>query len=292
VSTIAVDLVESTPAERDAFHAILRTLHEHTGTDFGCYRPSTIMRRVRNRMISVGANSFCDYLVLLHGSDAEALRLLERVTIKVSRFYRNREVFDVLRKVVLPELSARNDREPVRIWSAGCGFGEEPYTLAMLLEEAGVEGGIVATDIDEGALHAARAARYRDSAVEELPADLRERYLERIDGGYRVNAAIRERVQFVRGDLTRHAACARMPFDLVCCRNVLIYLAHEVQRRVVQTLIDSLRPGGYLCLGEAEWPGSAFHARLEPLGHKSRLRLFRASRAARAEAFLLGGERT
>jgi chemotaxis methyl-accepting protein methylase len=283
VSTIAADLVESMPAERAAFHAILRTLHEHTGTDFSCYRPSTIMRRVWNRMISVGTNSFCDYLELLRGSDIEAMRLLERVTIKVSRFYRNREVFDVLRKLVIPELRAQDGHGPLRIWSAGCGFGEEPYTLAMLLEEAGVDGDIVATDIDESALHAARAGRYRDAAVDELPADLLERFLERIDGGYGVTAAIRARVRFERGDLTRHLACTQTQFDLVCCRNVLIYLAHDVQRRVVQSLIDSLRPGGYLCLGEAEWPGSALNSRLEPLGHKTRLRLFRVSGAVRAE---------
>jgi chemotaxis methyl-accepting protein methylase len=288
VSTASADIVERTPAERDAFDGILALLCERTGTDFGCYRPSTVTRRVLNRMISVGASSFSDYLALLRDNEAETAHLLQRVTIKVSRFYRNREVFDVLRERVIPGLARARAGEPLRIWSAGCGYGEEPYTLAMLLEDGGVPGRISATDIDRTALNAALAARYTDAALGELPNDLRERYLYSIHGTQVVCDTVRDRVQFAYGDLTALAAGTIREFDLICCRNVLIYLAHDVQHRILSSLIGHVRPGGYLCLGEAEWPASPLAARLEPLGHKTRI--FHVLGAPGAQSIGLGGK--
>lgn len=288
MSTASADIVERTPAERDAFDRILALLRERTGTDFGCYRPSTVTRRVLNRMISVGASSFSEYLALLRDNEAETAHLLQRVTIKVSRFYRNREVFDVLRERVIPALARDRAGEPLRIWSAGCGYGEEPYTLAMLLEESGVPGRISATDIDRTALNAALAARYADAALGELPHDLRERYLSSIHGTHVVCDAVRDRVQFSHGDLTALSAGAVRTFDLICCRNVLIYLAHDVQRRILSALIGNIRRGGYLCLGEAEWPASSLAARLEPLGHKTRI--FRVLGASGAGSIRFEGE--
>jgi chemotaxis methyl-accepting protein methylase len=271
VSTIAADIIERTPEERDAFDAILGILRHRTGTDFSCYRPSTIRRRVLNRMISVGASTFADYLTFLRDSEAESGLLLQRVTIKVSRFYRNGEVFDMLRERVIPELTQRRMSEPLTIWSAGCGYGEEPYTLAMLLDNAGVAGGVEATDIDRSALSAATEARYSEAALGELPLDWRARYLQALEQNYEVMALIRTRVRFAHHDLTMIASTPTRRFDLVCCRNVLIYLAHDVQLRVLASLIGSIRPGGYLCLGEAEWPAPSLAAGLEPLGHKTRV---------------------
>lgn len=288
MSTIAADIVERTPAERDAFDRILALLRERTGTDFGCYRPSTLTRRVLNRMISVGASTFTDYLALLRDNEAETAHLLQRVTIKVSRFYRNGEVFDVLRERVIPALARDRAGEPLRIWSAGCGYGEEPYTLAMLLEEAGVPGRISATDIDRTALNAALAARYTDAALGELPIGLRARYLQSTHGTHVVCDAVRDRVQFAYGDLTALPASVVRAFDLICCRNVLIYLAHDVQGRILSSLVGHIRCGGYLCLGEAEWPTSSLAARLEPLGHKTRI--FHVLGAAGPEPMRFGGK--
>src|SRR5690606_8067624 len=116
------------PREREpdsALAAILRILFERTGTDFSTYRPCTVERRVRNRMIVAGADTFEQYLDKLRRDSAEAVRLLERITIKVSRFYRNRITFDWLRAEVIPGLAAAASGRPLGIWSAGCGFGEE-----------------------------------------------------------------------------------------------------------------------------------------------------------------------
>jgi chemotaxis methyl-accepting protein methylase len=222
-------------------------------------------------MISVGASTFADYLVLLRDNDGESGLLLERVTIKVSRFYRNSDVFDMLRERVVPELKRLRGDEPLTIWSAGCGNGEEPYTLAMLLDDALVAGCIEATDIDRHALRAASEGRYNEAVLEELPLDWRARYLQALEYNYVVMDSIRTRVHFAHHDLTKVESIPTRKFDLVCCRNVLIYLAHEVQRRVLASLIGSIRPGGYLCLGEAEWPAASLASALEPLGHKTRV---------------------
>ena len=261
-----------TPPGRDlAFAAILAVLREHTGIDFTRYRVSTITRRVLNRMISVGAGSFEQYLHTLRTNDQEPLRLLERVTIKVSRFYRNPITFDALRATVLPELARAAAGAPLSIWSAGCGCGEEPYTLAMLLEEAGLAGEIEATDIDPFALDAARGALYPQAAFAELPAELQERYCERVGERVTVNEAVRGRVRFARHDLTAAVPHDGAPFDLVCCRNVLIYFERSAQERAMTYVRRAVRSGGYLCLGEAEWPLPAVPGRLEALSHKTRV---------------------
>lgn len=267
------------PRESDpdsALAAILRILLERTGTDFSTYRPCTVERRVRNRMIVAGADTFEQYLDKLRRDSAEAVRLLERVTIKVSRFYRNRITFDWLRAEVIPGLAAAASGRPLGIWSAGCGFGEEAYTLGMLLDEANVPGYVVATDIDPGALDRAVEGRYPRSAFIELPKELLARYVEPGEKSCRVDERARSRVRFARHDILSHCPPpgGSALFDLVCCRNVLIYLARGVQEKVLHTLRRRVRTGGFLCLGEAEWPPPSVAASLEALPHKTHL--FRA----------------
>lgn len=278
MSTIATHAVEQhLPVNDAAFHAILEVLHARTGTDFSRYRLSTVARRVANRMISVRAETFEHYLTLLRANDGEAFQLLERVTIKVSRFYRNRATFDALRANVLPTLRQLRHPESLRIWSAGGGCGEEAYTLAMLLDEAGIPGSIEATDIDARALSTARTAHYPAAAIAELPADLRDRYLETSGDHYVVSCAARSRVRFSHHDLTLSGDVpgGSAPFDLVCCRNVLIYFDRETQERALRRLRAAVRDGGFLCLGEAEWPPVSIAASLIAFPHTTRL--FRAA---------------
>lgn len=265
-----------------AFGAILQLLRERTGADLSRYRPTTVSRRVLNRMISVGSSTFEHYLALLRADEHEALRLLDRVTIKVSRFYRNPVTFDALRLTVLPALAAANPGRPLRIWSAGCGCGEEPYTLAMLLDEAGIPGTVEATDIDPGALErAALGRRYVSATLSELPLELRNRYLEPEDGGYTVRKSLRDRVRFSRHDLSAELGPpAGGAFDLIACRNVLIYFARGPQERAMHALRAGLAEGGYLCLGEAEWPLPSVAPSLEALPVKTRI--FRAVAAPAA----------
>jgi chemotaxis methyl-accepting protein methylase len=258
-----------------AFAEILQLLRERTGTDFSSYRLPTVARRTLNRMISVGAETYSDYLQFLRQREGEAARLLEHVTIKVSRFYRHAPTFDALRRQVLPELARQVEGRPLMVWSIGCGCGEEPYTLAMLFADAGLSYIIEATDIDPAALQRAANGFFADAALFELPKDLRERYLVRVDGFYEVNPLLREHVRFSHHDILS----ARPPpgggdFDLVCFRNLLIYLGNEVQDLALSSARRAVRSDGYLCLGEAEWPSSAIAATLAPLPHDTRI--FRA----------------
>jgi chemotaxis methyl-accepting protein methylase len=259
-----------------AFCEILRLLRERTGTDFASYRLPTVARRTLNRMISVGAATFADYLQFLRQREGEAARLLEHVTIKVSRFYRHAPAFDTLREEVLPELARQADGRPLTAWSVGCGCGEEPYTLAMLFADAGISCIIEATDIDPAALRRAARGYYADAALIELPKDLRERYLVRSDGSHEVSPALREQVRFSHHDiLSSRPPPGGGEFDLVCFRNVLIYLGHEIQELALHSARRAVRQEGYLCLGEAEWPSPAIAATLRPLAHVTRI--FRAA---------------
>jgi chemotaxis methyl-accepting protein methylase len=266
--------VESRPA-RDATEAILVLVHERTGVDFTRYRSATVTRRIVNRMISVGAKTVDEYLERLRSEDAEPHALLERITIKVSRFYRNPAMFDYLRTVVLPRLAQIRQSAPFALWCAGCGCGEEAYTLAMLLDECSIPGTVQATDIDPRALRTALRGWYPERAFAELPAELRHRYCSAEGDGYRVHPSLGDRVRFARHDLTSHEPPPNHEhFDLISCRNVLIYFDREPQVRAMQTLRRHLKADGYLCLGEAEWPLPAVTGSLEPLPHKTRI--FRA----------------
>jgi chemotaxis methyl-accepting protein methylase len=236
-----------------AFDSILGLLRDRTGADLTRYRASTVTRRVLNRMISVGARTFDDYLLLLGADAAEATHLLDRVTIKVSRFYRNAAVFEALRTLVLPEIARLRAGAPLRVWSAGCGRGEEAYTLAMLLDQAGIDGTIDATDLDPRALRAALDARYSAAAFAELPAALRERYCEPTGEAWVVTAPLREHVRFAQHDLASlHRAPPGAPYDLVCCRNVLIYFDRALQDRALGLFDEALCRRGFLGLGARE----------------------------------------
>jgi chemotaxis methyl-accepting protein methylase len=255
---------------------ILGALRDWRGVDFEGYRTGTVLRRVRNRMIAARAATLPEYLDRLVRNPAEADALLERLTIKVSRFFRDPATFEALRRL----LAARRAADPARglqLWSAGCGHGEEPYSLAMLLAAEGVHSSsqdVLATDVDPAALSTAMRARYEVAALQDVPAALRERFFE-VDpamGACRLRSAVRARVEFLRHDLVGSAGAPDgRRFDLVCCRNVLIYLEPTLQLRVERLLLESLSPGGLLCLGEAEWPIPEVAARLSVVDRRARI---------------------
>lgn len=266
---------EAGPADA-ALAAILEELRARSGTDFNGYRLSTVRRRVMNRVVSAGAGTLEGYLARLRADPAEACELLQRLTIKVSRFYRN-PAFVPPVVAALGHRAARVPGRPLRAWSAGCGRGEEAYTLAILLAELrdGGEGfEVIGSDLDPAALRAARAARYAPEAVADLPAPLRDRHLEACAPGglLAVRPATRGRVRYVLHDLTEALAPPDGGgFDLVACRNTLIYFRPEVQARVERLLLRGLAPGGLLWLGEAEWPSPRALARLEAVDARARL---------------------
>lgn len=232
----------------------LTLLRERRGLDFSRYRRGTIERRMANRMISVRQLDAEGYLSLLEESEQEVDSLVRNLSIKVTRFYRNAPVFDLLRVSLLPGLQNQFPDEPLSAWSAGCASGEEAYTLAMLL---GDDDRVDATDIDAVALSAGARGRYPRATLAELPAPLANAWLDAVPEEpevVQISPALQARVRFLHHDLMSLAPPPRTRYHLVCCRNVLIYFTRPLQLEVECTLIDALAPGGLLVLGEAEWP--------------------------------------
>ncbi|HET9650634.1 MAG TPA: protein-glutamate O-methyltransferase CheR [Usitatibacter sp.] len=269
--------MDAIDAEAQLLRGILDRVRGATGLDFSRYREATMRRRVHNRMMALGLAGLEQYAQRLEADPGESRRLVERLTIKVSRFYRNAPVFDLLRGRLLAELAALRGREPLRLWSAGCGRGEEAYTLAMLLEERAIAGRVLATDIDPAALNAAHEGAYPEEAVAELPAALRERFLLRETGRmcWRANPALRARIEFCRHDLLGPLQPRRRSFDLVACRNLLIYLQRDMHEKALARLRQALADDGVLVLGEAEWPSPGVEDSLEAVA--PRQRVFRAA---------------
>lgn len=264
-----------------ALDDILTLAFERGGVDFRRYRRGTVERRVQAYVHRLGAVSLEEYRQRLEQTPNEIDRLIAYVTIKVSRFNRNAEVFELLRVQVLPEITRMSLNRPVRLWSAGCGNGEEAYSLAILLTEivrdaAWLDFVVVATDIDVTALAAARAGVYSRDALAEVSPELITRYFAVEHGRtaplYTVDPTLRSRVQFLRHDLTAADAPPwGLKFDLICCRNVLIYFDASAQERAQRLLFGSLKPGGYLCLGEAERLSPALQGAFEVIDRRARV---------------------
>jgi chemotaxis methyl-accepting protein methylase len=263
---------------------LVRLVARRTGVDLGGQRPSTLGRRAAGRLGACGARSAAEYLALLRADAAEPWRLLERLTIKVSRLFRNPDTFAAIRAQVLPELrSSRGERE-LRVWSAGCACGEEAYGLAMLCAEAGGAFRVVGTDVDRAALARARAGAYRATEIGQVPPELAARHLlPREAGVVSVRPELARRVRFEPHDLASSAPPgAPGRFDLVACRNVLIYYVAERQAQLLASVLGSLAPGGYLVLGEAEWPVPSAERRLEVVDRAHRIFRLPASEPERS----------
>lgn len=257
---------------------VLALVEARRGLPLALYRRPMVERRLGYRMRRAGAPDLAAYLVRLSRDERELDALIDTVCIKVSRFFRDGPVFERLEGLVRDAVAAGR---PLRIWSAGCARGEEPYSLAALLDAAGAPPGcrVLATDADPGALAAARAAAYPAERLDELPEAHRGRFVLGSDGAFRPDGRLRDRVDFALHDLGAGEGPGDHGFDLVLCRNVLIYFTRPLQRRAADRLARSLAPGGVLCLGEAEWFTRPAEHGLEPLDRRLHL-LRRPSRGS------------
>jgi chemotaxis protein methyltransferase CheR len=262
-----------------AFAHLARQITRTSGFALGAYKDKCIRRRIAVRMRACGVHTYDDYRVLLERTPGEYDRLRDALTINVTRFYRNAETWNLLRREVLPTL-LDNRRGEVRVWSAGCASGEEPYTLALLaadhLDRVGRSGDLArltidATDIDRTSLDRARVACYRAEGLTELPDDLALPYFEAAgDGERRVADRLRRRVDVRTLDLSREPPL-RTDYHLILCRNVVIYFDRAMQERLFQTFVDALVPGGYLVLGKVETLFGAARDRLTLVDPRERV---------------------
>jgi chemotaxis protein methyltransferase CheR len=234
-----------------------------TGIDLLQYKRTQMERRIRSFATGRGINELAPYLRLISTDDTELQSFLDRVTINVSQLWRNPEIWSALETSELPELAAAGH---IRIWSAGSSYGAEAYTLAALClarKARGVE--IVGTDIDKRMIERARGGRFSADDARTAPPKMIDTWFERgEDGSVTAGSALKAVTRFESGDLLR------MPFpsaryDLVVCRNTVIYFAEPVRDELHARLAGAIRPGGYLLIGSTERVSDSTGMGLEPV---------------------------
>ncbi|WP_276301443.1 CheR family methyltransferase [Halorussus lipolyticus] len=263
----------------EAFERLLEYVESDLGFATSYYDDSYLDRRVSSRMRRTDADDYAEYLDLLSDDESEQEALLDAFSVNVTSFFRNPEVWEEMRSV-LRRLSDERDR--LRLWSAACSDGREPYSLSMLalddpeVDDASIE--ITATDIDEEILSAARRGVYQNTRTTDIgeqlaPLDEYERYVERDDTRFSVTDAVKELVSFERHDLIN--GDPKSNFDLVVCRNLFIYIDAEHKLPILETVSKSLAEGGYLVIGKTETLPETLKPAFEPVAR--RLRIYRKS---------------
>ncbi len=217
------------------------------------YRPAQMERRMRSFARRSGHDDLDTYLAALRRDVVARAAFLDQMTINVSELFRNPERFVELEKQYLPALMATAPGRGLRVWSAGCSYGAEPYTLAILLKEAapGAAHELVATDIDQTILARAAEGIFTTQDLANVSDERRRRWFTELPGGnWQANPDLRSMVRFSRLDLLRD------PFpknrDLILCRNVVIYFNDDAKERIYERFFDILRPGGVLFVGSTE----------------------------------------
>lgn len=235
-------------------------LYRRTGMTFGEAKRYYIDRRVADRMAATGDETFAAYFSRLLGDPTELEEVINAFTINETYFYRELHQLECLSRHLLPAVvSARGPGDKVRIWSNPCSTGEEPYSIAIWLLEnwAMVDAyniEIVGSDIDTDVLEAAKIGAYGERALSRLPEDVADRYFEpELDGDRQIIQDLRESVAFRPVNLIDAGSMANAGvFDVIFCRNVLIYFDETSRASAVENLYRALTPGGYLCLGHTE----------------------------------------
>ena len=266
-----VDHAYGRPADRvthrplgteDAVKKIFVLLRSQTGHDFSRYKQSTVNRRVERRMAVHHLPVMDAYVRRLQQDPSEIDALFRDLLIGVTSFFRDPEAFEALERQVIPRLFVgKSGDAAVRVWVPGCSTGEEAYSIAMLLIEymettkQSVKLQVFATDIDRRAIDCARAGIYPASIVADIPADRLARFfvLEHDSSHYRIQKRVRDVLVFSEQNVVRDPPFSRL--DLISCRNLLIYMGSELQKKLMPLFDYALNPGGFLFLGTSETVG-------------------------------------
>ncbi len=242
-----------------AIKKIFVLLRAQTGHDFSQYKPSTIHRRIERRMAVVQTDSTDAYVAFLKRTPSEVEALFRDLLIGVTNFFRDPGAFQALEKIVIPELFAGKPRgSAIRVWCAGCSTGEEPYSVAILIQERldaakqAYKVQVFATDIDSQAIATARAGLYPPSIAADMTPDRLARFFTLEPGGdaYRIHKEIRDMMVFSEQNVISDPPFSKV--DLVTCRNLLIYMGTGLHKRLIPLFHYSLNPGGFLFLGSSE----------------------------------------
>ena len=247
---------------------IINFLHVNRGLDFSGYRTAMLNRRIRKRVLATNLTNLNEYKNYLEQNNSELDMLIDVLTINVSRFFRDTFSFEYFASMILPKLiiEKKNSKDrSVRIWSAGCASGEEPYSIAMLIKEIfkneklKLNTTIFATDIDKKVLEFANEGVYSSESIKNIRHSLLDKYFLTIGKVFKLRSSIKKMVQFSEFDMINTKSIVPPEsiygdFDIVLCRNLLIYFESDFQEVIFNKLYQSLNINGVLFLGDAEIP--------------------------------------
>jgi two-component system, chemotaxis family, CheB/CheR fusion protein len=260
-----------------ALNKIFAILRAQTGNDFSLYKKSTVNRRIERRMNIHQISNINQYVHYLSENSTEIDLLFKELLIGVTCFFREPDSFAVLKdKILSPLLKSRKGTGTIRVWVVGCSTGEEAYSIAIVfrecLDELGTKSNftikIYATDLDKVAIDVARKGTYPANIAQDVSEERLQRFFIKEDGGYRIRSEIREMIVFAQQNVLTDPPFTRL--DLLSCRNLLIYLNPETQKKLMQLFHFSLNPGGLLLLGSSESIGG-FKDLFSPVDNKWKL---------------------
>lgn len=245
----------------DVFRQLRDQVYRRSGMWFSDSSKYLLQKRLSPRAKELNFDSFQKYFYFLQydpRADAEFDQIYDLVTTNETYFFREPAQLTAFIEEIVPEILSKKTVKKVRIWSAGCSSGEEPYSIAILLQEAGYYGTatfeIFASDINQQVLTKARKGNYRESAFRATDSAIRERYFTReADGSWRIHDDVRNRVSFGRLNIYDEARVSLLGYlDVILCRNVIIYFDDASKKVVVNNFYNRLVDGGYLLLGHSE----------------------------------------
>jgi chemotaxis protein methyltransferase CheR len=251
----------------DDFSKLLATIEKILSIRCGNYKEDYIKRRLLSRMNATESAGYREYHRLLQSSIEEQEKLRNALTINVTKFFRDPEVFDTVKKDLIPRILKRKNR--VRIWSAGCSSGEEPYSFAIILSELALfrkdmDALIYATDIDQEILKKAREGIYEKGALENLSeSQVRRNFTQRPDGKFEVRPHMKERIRFQHHDLMGGVPVSRN-LDIISCRNVTIYFTENQKNDLAREFYAGLDTEGFYIMGMSEFLGKEVSTLFSP----------------------------
>jgi chemotaxis protein methyltransferase CheR len=228
----------------------INNVNKKTGIDLSLYKEAQMKRRLTSLYEKKGYQDFNEYFQSMISNRELFDEFLDRMTINVSEFYRNASRWQILQEKVFPKLLKQNRR--LKIWSAACSTGEEPYTIAMVLSSFMPlsDVSILATDLDENAIARAKSGIYPERSLQEVPKDLKTKFFQKDGMFYKVDDSVKKTVTFKKQNLL--ADSFDQNFDLIVCRNVMIYFTEEAKSLLYHKFSRALRPGGILFVGSTE----------------------------------------
>jgi chemotaxis protein methyltransferase CheR len=249
---------ENNVIDEKEFQIFKKWIYDNLHFDSSNYNDSYIKRRIQSRMFfnQINVNNFKDYKTIVETKLKERQELLKNLTVNVTRFMRNLSLWIELERKILPEIINRKKNEPIKIWSAGCSSGEEPYSLAILLNEILKENinkyniKIYATDIDNEAINLAKNGEYNSTTINELKSTIVKKYFTKKDNLFLLNDNIKKMITFQNLDLFQNKFIENN--DLIICRNVVIYFKKESKELLYEKFYKSLNNKGYFIMGQTE----------------------------------------